>query len=147
MSDRVIPFTGNPIDRQAVKRRDAKWVDALREDERSRYLPFAALNVLLKQGDTRELAWAKRELFDGHETPEPVFLGTIDDVAHFAVDVSSVDEPAKALGVEDVASFEDVRGAVGVMSVEDASMACHGRAYVDWHARHGFCAVCGEKTG
>jgi NAD+ diphosphatase len=146
MSDRVIPFTGNPLNREAVKRRDAKWLDSLREDDRSRYLPFAELSVLLKQGEQRELAWAKREMFDGHDVPEPVFMGTLDDVAHFAVDVSSVDEPAKAFGVEDVASFEDVRGAVGVMSVPDAAMACHGRAYVDWHARHGFCAVCGAKT-
>jgi NAD+ diphosphatase len=146
MSDRIIPFTGNPINREAVRRRDAKWLESHREDERSRYLPFAKLNPLLKQGDPRELAWAKREMFDGHETPEPVFMGTIDDVGHFAIDVSSVEEPAKTFGVEDVASFEDLRAMVGAMPVADASIASQGRAYVDWHARHGFCAVCGGST-
>jgi NAD+ diphosphatase len=80
------------------------------------------------------------------ETPEPIFLGTRDEVAHFAVDVSAVDEPAETLGVADVASFEDLRAMVGVMPLEDASLASQGRAYVDWHARTRFCGSCGGPT-
>ena len=146
MSDRVIPFTGNPLDREAIKRRDPAWLDAMRKDDDGRYLPIAKLEVLLKKGERRALAWARRELFGGHEVPEPIFLGSLDGVPHFAVDVSAVEDPTEAFGVEEVASFEDVRGAVALMSQEDAAMACHGRAFVDWHARHGFCAVCGAST-
>jgi len=146
MTDRIIPFSGNPLNREAVRRRDAKWVAGHLGDERGRYLPFAKLNPLLKQGEERQLAWAKREMFEDIETPEPVFLGTHGEVAHFAVDVSSVDEPEETLGVADVASFEDLRAMVGVMPGPDASIASQGRAYVDWHARNGYCATCGGGT-
>lgn len=146
MTDRIIPFSGNPLNREAVRRRDAEWVAGHLDDARGRYLPFAKLNPLLKQGEQRELAWAKREMFENIETPEPVFLGTDGDVGHFAVDVSSVEEPEETLGVAEVASFEDLRAMVGVMPVPDASIASQGRAYVDWHARNGFCGTCGGST-
>jgi NAD+ diphosphatase len=146
MSKRAIPFTGNPLNRESTRRRDPKWLEQFERDERTRYLPYARLEPLLKHGDERELAWARREMLEEVETPEPIFLGTRDEVAHFAVDVSAVDEPAETLGVADVASFEDLRAMVGVMPLEDASLASQGRAYVDWHARTRFCGSCGGPT-
>jgi NAD+ diphosphatase len=142
-----IPFTGNPIDREAGRRRDRAWLEEKLGAEESRFLPFWQLQPLLKRGEEREIAWARRELFEEIDpAPEPVLLGTLDDVAHFAVDVSAAEGREAALGVEEVASFEDLRGSVAVMAHPDAAIASQGRAYVDWHARHRFCAVCGGGT-
>lgn len=141
-----IPFAGNTLDRESIRRRDRSWLETLLAAEESRYLPVWRLHPLLKTGDERGLAWAKREFFEDVETPEPVLLGTEGDVAHFAVDVSSVEEPDSAFGLDGVASFEDLRASVAQLAASDAGIAAQARSLVDWHARHRHCAVCGGHT-
>ena len=102
---------------------------------------------LLSRGEERSLAWARWEFFEELEPgPEPILLGSLDGVAHFAVDVTRVEDPESVFGVGDVASFEDLRASVAQMPVGDASIAAQGRAYVDWHARTLFCSACGART-
>jgi NAD+ diphosphatase len=142
-----IPFAGNPLDRESVRRRNREWVDAQVAAPESRFLPIWKNLPLLKLGDERSLAWAKREFFeDVDPAPEPVLLGTRDGVAHFAVDVSVEEKREVAFGVGDVAGFEDLRASVLQLPADEAGIAAQARAMVDWHARHRHCAVCGGHT-
>ena len=142
-----IPFCGNPLDREALRRRDRHWLEAVRAAAESRFLPFWKLMPLLAHGKERTLAWARWEFFEDLEAaPEPVLLGSLDGVALFAVVVSAVAMPDEAFGLGEVASFVDLRGLVAQMPAIDAAIAAQGRAYVDWHARCGFCAACGAAT-
>jgi NAD+ diphosphatase len=140
-----IPFSGSPLDREGVRRRDRAWLDAQLADPSSRFLPVWQAKPLLKR-EPRSLAWAKREFFADVEAPEPVFLGSGDGVAHFAVDVSAVEKPEVAFGIADVASFDDLRAAVAMLPAADAAIAAQARSMVDWHARHRHCAACGGHT-
>jgi NAD+ diphosphatase len=140
-----IPFSGSPLDREGVRRRDRAWLEALLADPASRFLPVWQAKPLLKR-ELRSLAWAKREFFADVEAPEPVFLGNGDGIAHFAVDVSAVEKPEVAFGIADVASFDDLRAAVALLPAADAAIAAHARTLVDWHARHRHCAACGGHT-
>ena len=130
---------------RALRRRDRAWLDARLADPASRYLPVWQTKPLLKR-EPRALAWAKREFFEDLETPEPVFLGSGDGVAHFAIDVSAAEKPEVAFGIADVASFDDLRAAVALLPAADAAIAAHARTLVDWHARHRHCAACGGHT-
>ena len=142
-----IPYSDSPLDRENLRRRSRDWVEAQDRAPESRYLPLWQLMPLLKLGDVRELAWAKREFFEDLEpTPEPVLLGTRDGVAHYAVDVSAEPKREPGFGVEDVASFEDLRAIVAQLPAGDAAIAAQARTLVDWHKRHGHCAVCGGHT-
>jgi NAD+ diphosphatase len=142
-----IPFAGNPLDRESIRRRDREWLDAQLAAPESRFLPLWKSLPLLKLGPERSLAWAKREFFEDIEpAPEPVLLGSRDGVAHFAVDVSAAEKPDEAFGIADVASFEDLRASVLQLASDEAGIAAQARALVDWHARHGHCAVCGGHT-
>ena len=142
-----IAYSGSPLDRENLRRRGRDWVEAQDQDPASRYLPLWQLMPLLKLGETRELAWAKREFFEDLEpVPEPVLLGTRDGVAHYAVDVSAEPKREAGFGVGDVASFEDLRASVAQLSSDDAAIAAHARTIVDWHRRHGHCAACGGHT-
>jgi NAD+ diphosphatase len=142
-----ITFSGSTLDRSSNQRRDAEWIARHLDDDAARFLPMWKLNPLVKLGEERSLAWAKRELFDELDpAPAPVLLGVDGEVAHFAVDVSAVDEPEAAFGVEEVAKFEELRGVVPQLSIAEASIAAHARSLTDWHARHGYCAVCGGAT-
>jgi len=143
--DDPIAFAGSPLDREAVRRRDRTWLEARRADPASRFLPLWRNRPLAKK-DEAALAWARAEFFEDLETPEPVLLGTRDDVAHFAVDVSAAEKPEETFGIADVAGFEDLRAAAARLPVEDAAIAAQARSLVDWHARHGYCAACGGHT-
>jgi NAD+ diphosphatase len=142
-----LPYSGSPLQRENLRRRERAWIEAQERAPESRYLPLWRLQPLLKRGEERALAWAKREFFEDLDpVPEPVLLGTRDDVAHFAVDVSAAPKPEESFGIADVASFEDLRASVARMPAGDAAIAAQARSLVDWHARHGHCAVCGGHT-
>lgn len=143
----AIAYTGNPLDRENLRRRGREWMEARQAAPESRYLPLFQLQPLLKLGEQRTLAWAKREFFEDLDpVPEPVLLGCRDGVAHFAVDVSVATGGEAFFGVADVASFEDLRATVAAMPAADAAIAAQARTLIDWHARHRHCAVCGGGT-
>ena len=146
MPDPIL-FSGSPIDRADHERRDAGWIKERMEREDSRYVALWRLNVLVKQGAEASVAWATHVVRESmNPDVEEVFLGLWDDIAYFAVDVSSLEEPEDALGASGVAKFEDVRAAAARLPYEEAAIIAHARSRVDWHARHPYCPACGSKT-
>lgn len=144
----AIAFAGNPLDRAALLRRDHEWIEAQLEHQATRFLPVWRLKPLVKLGDARGLGWATRALLeDLDEAPEPVLLGVHGEVAHFAVDVSSVSEaPEPQLGVDGVARFEDLRAVAPQLDVGETGMAAQARSLLDWHGSNTWCASCGGST-
>jgi NAD+ diphosphatase len=146
-ADAALTFAGSPLDRETTRRRDPQWLEAQLADPASRFLPLWRLQPLVKSGATRALAWARREFFaDLDPLPEPVLLGSHDGVAHFAVDVSAAAKPEESFGLGGVARFEELRGVVSLLPHAEGAISAQARSLVDWHARHGFCAVCGGGT-
>jgi NAD+ diphosphatase len=139
-----IPFSGNPLDRASNLRRDAEWLATHRAHPASRYLAFYKLNALSSNG---ELLWLSSEQVSAliAEGAEPFFLGVRDEAAHFAVDVSHVEEPLEALGLQDV-EFADSRAAAARLPSGEPGIIAHGRALIEWHRRHRFCGVCATET-
>jgi len=142
-----IAFSGSPLDRAAIARRDPAWLERALADPASRFLPLWNLDALVKLGDPRALAWARLELFEGVAlSPDPVLRGVEGEVAHFAVDVSALKDPLVELGLDGVAAFEELRGIGDALSREEIAIVAHARSLTDWHHRHRFCAVCSETT-
>ena len=142
-----IAFSGSPLHRAAIERRDPAWLADRLADSAARFLPLYELDPLVKLGDTRALAWARGELFDDLAVrPEPMLLGLEDGVAHFAVDVSGVDDPVSTLGLEGLAAFEDLRSIAGELTSGEIAIFAHARSLVDWHARHRHCPACRGDT-
>lgn len=140
-------FSGNPLDRGDVQRRDEDWLAQAARDPRSRFLPLWQLDILLCNGNGAELGWVapadiERLAVDG----PPVFLGLMDGTAHFAVDVSTVEEPLRELNLEEPWSFVEARAAAAQLKPEDVGILAHSKSQVDWHRRHRFCGLCGAPT-
>lgn len=139
-------FSGSPLDRADFRRRDAAWLEARLADEATRILPVWRLAVLVRE-DSPRLAWATNAVRDELSAEvEPIFLGLLDDIAHFALDVSSLDDPIESLGLAGTASFPDLRAVASQLPAGDAGMAAHARHLVDWHSRNRFCPACGQAT-
>ena len=142
-----IVFSGSPLDRLDHRRKDADWLGGQLASEATRVLPVWRLSVLVKSGPAPALAWATPSVLDAASPGAvPVFLGAREAIAHFAIDLSSQPDPVKELDWGGVAEFPDLRAIAGQLPAGEAAIAAHARHLVDWHARHGHCPGCGERT-
>ncbi len=135
-------FAGNPLDRAEYQRRDADWLAAREQDAASRFLPLRQLDVLLEGEEPARLTWVSGDEAEGLVGPR-FLLGLRDGLAHFAVDVSDTEDDLTLVGER---RYVEVRTAATLLSAEDAGITAQARAQVDWHARHGYCSVCGQPT-
>jgi NAD+ diphosphatase len=140
-------FANNPLNRGEVERRDEEWVAREATDARSKYLPFRNLNVLLTDESPPELGWLpSRQVQPLPAGAEWIFLGMLDGVSHFAVDLSTDSAAAERVEHDTGWHFEDCRSAGEQMSSVNTGMLAQARAQLDWNLRHGFCSVCGHAT-
>ncbi len=135
-------FAGNPLDRGEVERRDEEWLTAQASDPASLMLPMWQLNVPVSSDHA--LTWMPAEEAQRlNVDAEPIYLGRLNGVSHFVLDVSSVERG----DIErDGLTFEDARTTAEYMSSTDSGIVAQARAQLSWHNRHGFCAVCGNPT-
>lgn len=133
MDSKPLAFSGSPIDRADNIRMDPDALAATM-DSRARLLRLDGLVPEL-EGDA--LGWGS--LAEADTDAELVFLGMLDDRAHFAAVAPQGDSRPR---------IADPRGWQVMSILSRADLAIYGgaRSLVDWHARHRFCAVCGTPT-
>lgn len=142
----VHTFAGNPLDRADAERRDTEWLAAAPHDPKTRYLPFARLQVLV-QRDAAELGWLPAsEVTRLRVKAPPVLLGIASGAAHFALDVSELDDAAEQLKLAEGWKFEDCRTAAATLASADTGIIAQGRSQLSWHKSHQFCSTCGVRT-
>ncbi len=143
--ERVNFYAGVPLDRRADRRGDTAWIDELFRDPRSRLIPVWRSRNLIAQGDTPEavfLSTAESRL----ETAAALFLGLMEERAYFAADLSPVEETDLPRITGGRGSFIDLRAVGAVMDRHHGGLLAYARGLAHWHARHGFCGVCGAAT-
>ena len=140
-------FADNPLDRGDVQRRDEVWLKRSAEDPESRFLVMPELDVPLDDGGEPTLSWlGARDVKWFGVDGDPVFLGLMDGVSHFAVYVPASSGAAARLRSDDSIRFADARSAASFLSGRETGIVAQARAQLDWHNRHGFCSVCGHRT-
>ncbi|HEX9647738.1 MAG TPA: NUDIX-like domain-containing protein, partial [Alphaproteobacteria bacterium] len=141
-------YSGMPLARDEALRRDAAALARLCADPNSRVLAV----------------WRTRHQVTGTDAPRPVWhsgapalsllaesetwtlLGVAGGIAHFAVDVSHIEEPEAAPPLAGRGSFVDLRSIGPLLSRAEGSVMAYARGLLYWHARHRFCGVCGSAT-
>jgi NAD+ diphosphatase len=127
-------FTGGTLDRADRLRHDADGYAAVL-DWRARLLVLGP-GYEPQVDEAGRLGWTS--LAQAPDDAELVLLGLADGRAHVA---AITGEPGGA-------AFRSPRllAALGDMAPGEAATWAAARSVLDWHARHGFCANCGEKT-
>ncbi len=141
-------FSGNPLDRADVLRRDETALADAAAAAESRYLLLWNLNVLIiEDHEAPAIAWLTAPDVQRLEidTP-PVLLGLDRGVAHFTLDVSALGDPLHELNLGPPWQFADARAAAARLPMAETGILAQARSQVDWHRRHGFCSVCGTRT-
>jgi NAD+ diphosphatase len=86
---------------------------------------------------------------------ELVFIGIVEERAHFALDLSTAEAPLDMLrspalaagGIEEATlRLADLRQLGGRLDRGEAALLALARAMLYWHARHRFCGLCGSPT-
>ncbi len=134
-----VGLTGSPLDRADIMRRDPAAMIALRSRPDARWLVMEDLKPVLTSAEQPDILWAYRS--DVPHDALSVFLGLDGEAPRFAAAASGADLVSDFGG-----RIVDARVAASQLPDGRAAIIAQARSLLDWHARHGFCAVCGGKT-
>jgi NAD+ diphosphatase len=137
-------YAQSPIARAAERRAD---VDVLARDPASGFYMFAGDAVVLKQSEGhRDPLFTVAETRRLGEPLETVFLGFLEDEPRFALALAPF--AIAALQARGDIVLIDLRSIAmrGLLGHDHLGALAEGRALMNWHARHGFCANCGVAT-
>ena len=139
-----VTFSANPLDRAVNRRHDKAWLAAALRDGTSRFLPLRELKAPIRFESQARLDWRPAaEVADLIAAgASVVLLGLDDGIAHFAIDAAwAAPDKLAAWG-----KFIDARSIAPNLAAGEIAIFAQARSFTDWHARHGFCAVCGSPS-
>ena len=147
-------YASAAVDRLGHLRRDEQWIAQRLADPTTRILPVWRTHNLVIPGSSPgtggapTAAWLSVERA-GHllgEVPEFAFLGLHESVAHFAIEVSHLEDPTPVAALAAAAAFTDLRTVGPLLERNQGALLAYARGMMHWHARHRFCGVCGHAT-
>jgi NAD+ diphosphatase len=99
-------------------------------------------------GGTPSAAWLSVERAGPllGEVREVAFLGFHESIAHFAIEVSHLEDPTPVASLAEAATFADLRTVGPLLERNQGALLAYARAMMHWHGRHRFCGVCGHPT-
>ena len=160
-------YTAPGFERAGLKRRDMEWIREQAGHAAAQFVPvWRSQNLVIDiaDADPRAIVLSTESVASllGEGDPDAhfaegrlVFLGVIDEQAHFAVDLSHIETPLDMLaspalaasGIpEGGARFADLRQLAGRLARHEGALLALARAMVWWHSRHRFCGLCGSPT-
>lgn len=144
-----VGFATNPLDRRADLRDDAQAVAGLRAQSAARFAVVAGETPILRRVDSETLSvWFDAASADAlGVSEETVFLGLDNDGApRFGLMIAR--GQVETLKARDGLLVTDLRSVAlkKLVSREELGPLGETKALLDWHARHRFCAQCGQPT-
>ena len=151
-----VTFGGSGLDRAAEMRGDS---DALVARDAARACVFWRGKILLDAND-RVMRLPMTHAILQDRSDDLIFLGRENEQLLFAADISrwlpeGFDPDAPISFLDDTrhvhracidGGFADIRMSMTLLSARDAEVAATGKAVMEWHRSHGFCAKCGQKS-
>ena len=158
----TVTFGGSALDRAGEIRSDANAVAAAKQDPEARAVVFWRGKPLIAPENPASLVRLPLDhpaLKDA--APDPILLGREAGAARFAFDLSlwnPSDIDMSQLGgfldtseqqhphLSETMKFAELRRVMTWLSPRDAELAATGKAILEWHKTHGFCAKCGAAS-
>ncbi|WP_409934761.1 NAD(+) diphosphatase [Paraburkholderia sp. BCC1884] len=147
-SSESIGFNFNPLDRRSDKRNDESFIERLRSDPAARFLVFDGDVPLFKRGNGHDPWFHASETAAFGAPLHSIFLGEESDGSgRFALGVKldlGSEGPAPDATYERI----DLRSLAlqGVVGDGVLGILAEAKSMLDWHARHSFCANCGNAS-
>ena len=144
-------LSGLDLDRAASLRSSPERLDEAWGRPDTRVLPVWRSKHIVLRDEATLVVFVGPEKLDKLETLDAcrecrVLLGTAGETAVFAVDVSSVEEPAESLGLPPRHAVLGLREVAPLVSRSEGALLAYAGGILSWHRRNGFCGVCGCAT-
>ena len=141
-------YSGAGLDRADHLRVDQGWLaDRLAHPE-TRLVAVWRSKSLVAVGQEARPLWLRRDqasaLVEAAEAT--IFLGLNGERAYVALDVSAMEAPESDAAIAGRGQFRDLREVGPLLEPGAAAILAYARGLAHWHARHGFCGVCGSPT-
>lgn len=141
-------FAGAPLDRAAHFRDKSTWLESAWLDPTTRLAVLWQSKHCINLADPSEprahLISSHRMAAHFEEKLPRIFLGLDEKIAHFAVDLSSLnqrDAHTLCAGGE----FAPLRQWGPLLPSKEAALLAYARGMLFWRKRHQFCGQCGSK--
>ena len=142
-------YTGNPLDRLALRRDDEPYINALLHDPASRFLPVWRDQHLIGGDDVLRVGMPTREALgqsiEALDRLPWVLLGLQEAGAVFAVDFGGLEQPGDMVPAK-LGRFEPLRPLAPSLPAEEAAILAQARGLLHWRRNHLFCGHCGHAT-
>ncbi len=142
-----LTYTTLSLRRDNMSRRPAEWLNE-RMAAGVGVVPVLDSLNLVTTGDA-----PRAQVFEGDAAREilrngsqEILLGTDEHKPVFAVTIDAAFAEHILAMTEGSAEFTDLRSVGPFLPPADAHVLAHARGMAYWHARHGFCGVCGAPT-
>ena len=140
-------YTAETLNRASHLRSNESWMNLQLRADHTVIIPvWRSRNLIINREEPKGvmLPMSKaRTLIEIDHTL--VFLGLRDEVAHFAIDISHLEEE-NARDLLDDGEFVDLRLVGAVMDRSEASILAYARGITHWHSQHLYCGVCGSAA-
>ncbi|MEE2996433.1 MAG: NAD(+) diphosphatase [Pseudomonadota bacterium] len=140
-------YANEILDRVSHLRADKIWVNSQLQADHTIIIPvWRSLSLISNGAEPRGVLLPASQARGLLETAcATVLLGLRNEVAHFAVDISHLEEHDARINVSNSA-FTDLRSVGAVMDRSEASILAYAKGITHWHAQHMYCGVCGNPT-
>ncbi|WP_374369418.1 NAD(+) diphosphatase [Dongia sp.] len=146
-------YATGDFDRSAGRREDQLWLRARLQDPNSRLYPLWRLRHLIAHdvtqanaengGIPRAMALDMARHGDLVSRADTIILLGVDgEVAHFALDLSGLDEAS----IAPLGEFQELRSIGALMPQREGALLAYARGLSYWHQRHRYCGACGART-
>lgn len=138
-------LSGLHLDRGAVLRAHPDALEEVWRRSDTLVLPVWRSKHIVIPEDPLRIAFLGSEAIENHGRTR-VFLGTSENRAYFAMDLSHVDEPISELGLDPVHSLLGLRQVAPLLTQSEGALLAYADGLLTWHRRHRYCGVCGSET-
>ena len=141
-------YAGLPLLRHSERRRDSSFLGERLARAQARLVPVWRSRNLVATGERPAAAFlpADRLAELAANGATTAFLGELDAISYFAVDVSARAEEELPRIAGPGAQFVDLRAVGALMARDEGGLLAYARGLMHWHARHRFCGACGAPT-
>lgn len=147
-----MPFSGYPLNRASVARRDEALIASLLAHKDTDLLllhrgqPIVETQMSSGIRQALRLSCAQRSEVLGADAPQPIFLG-LDDKGRASFAASLPDQFDLEAGIlAGLGEAVDLRMAGASITIADLALFSTAKSLHDWHRRHGFCSNCGAPS-
>lgn len=142
------PLATAALDRVSDRRNDTEWVATQWSSTETRVQLHWRGSFAVEGNRSVAVAPSKVERLEGLDAAfeKAILLGLLDGVAHFGLDVSSIERSAIEELAGPDAMLMSLRDGAAVLHADDANLLATTSGLTTWHTKHRFCGSCGAET-